>query len=108
MKHLIKFSLFEEVNPKDIAMIESFSDYFTVAFEFEIETLDRSNIKVKFKDIDEDAVEDIIDIVYKDMRIRKKSEKDLVYDLMYKLYDHVEDKSIDLNTFEEMFDINKY
>lgn len=109
MKHLIRFSLFEEVNPKDISFIESELDnYFTVAFEFEIETLDRSNIKTKFKDIDEDSIDDIIEIVYKDMSIRKKSEKELVSNLMYTLYDYVESKSIDLETFENMFDLNKY
>ena len=50
MKHLVRFSLYEEVNPKDISFIESELDnYFTVAFEFEIETKDTSNIKTKFE-----------------------------------------------------------
>lgn len=32
---LVRFSLFEEVNPKDISFVAQMDDYFTVAFEFE-------------------------------------------------------------------------
>ena len=109
MKHLIKFNLFEEVNPRDISFIENELDnYFTVAFEFEIETNDKKNIKTKYDDLDEDVVEDILTIVIKDLKIRKKLEKDLLYTLAYELYDHIEYEMIDDNTFEKIFDISNY
>lgn len=108
MKHLVKFSLFEEVNPRDISYIESELDrYFTVAFEFEIETKDTNNIKTKFEELDEDVIEDILAIVMKDMKVRKKSEKELLYDLAYNLYDHIEYEMVDDNTFESIFDLSK-
>ncbi len=109
MKHLVRFSLYEEVNPKDISFIESELDsYFTVAFEFEIETKDTSNIKTKYEDLDEDVVEDILTIVIKDMKIRKKSEKEILYNLAYELFDHIEYDLVDNTTFEKIFDLNKY
>ena len=109
MRHLVRFSLFEEVNPKDIQEIESnFNSYFTIAFEFEIETEDKSNILTKFDEIDEDSIDDIENVVCKDMGIRKKSETELVSTLLYELLDYVEYNTIDLETFEKMFDVNRY
>ena len=108
MKHLINFSIFEEVNPRDISFIESeLNDYFTVAFEFEIETEDKSNIKTRYDELDEDVVEDIITIVMKDMSIRKKSERELVNNLAYELYDSIEYEMVDETTLDKIFDINK-
>lgn len=109
MNHLVRFLLFEEINPRDISYIESELDnYFTIAFEFEIETDDKSNIKTKFEELDEDVVEDVLTIVLKDMKVRKKSEKELLFDLAYNLYDHIEYDMIDNNTFEIIFDLSKY
>jgi hypothetical protein len=109
MKNLVKFSLFEEVNPRDISLMHSELDnYFTISFEFEIETLDKSNIKVKFKNIDEEFVDDIIETVYKDMSIRKKYEKELVSNLVFTLYDYVVSDHMDIETFEYIFDLIKY
>lgn len=109
MRYLVKFSLFEEVNPRDIAFIESELDnYFTVAFEFEIETLDKAGLKYKYKDLDEETIEDVLETVTKDFKIRKKSEKDLIINLAYSLYDEVESKNVDDNTFDRIFDISRY
>ncbi len=109
MRHLVKFSLLEEVNPRDISFVESNLDkYFTLAFEFEIETNDTSNIKTKYEDLDEDVIEDILAVVIKDMKIRKKSEKELIFDLAYSLYDHIEYEIVNSNTFDSIFDLSKY
>lgn len=109
MKHLIKFSLFEEVNPRDISFIESDLDnYFTVAFEFEIETEDTTNIKIKYDELDEDTVEDVISTVMSDFRVRKKSEKDLIAGLAYDLYDLVENDIATDDSFAKIFDTEKY
>lgn len=109
MRYLVNFSLFEEVNPRDIAFIESeLNNYFTVAFEFEIETLDKGNLKYKYKDLDEETIEDVLETVTKDFKIRKKSEKELIFNLAYSLYDEVESKNVNENTFDRIFDISKY
>jgi hypothetical protein len=107
MKHLVRFSLFEEVNPKDIYEIESkFNDYFTIAFEFEIETLDKDSLK--FKELDEDTIEDVLDTVSTDLKIRKRSEKDLIFNLAYTLYDEILSKNVNINTFDNIFDVTNY
>ena len=109
MKHLTKFSLFEEVNPRDIAMIESdLNDYFTISFEFEIETKDKTHIKTRFKDIDDDAIDDIEETVISDFKIRKKSEKELVSNLMIELQELIYDKELTIESFEKLFDLSKY
>lgn len=103
MKHLLRFSLFEEVNPKDIAFIESISDYFTTAFEFEIETEDKTNIKIDFSILyDDDVVNDMIDIVRLEMGLKRKKEKDLVENLIYSVIDATEEGIV---TNEMLFDI---
>lgn len=108
MKHLLSFRLFEEINPKDISQIsEEFDEYFTVSFEFEIETVDESNTKINFDDYDENVVEDVLSIVRRDLNVRKKSEKDLISNLAYELLDYVEFDTIDLQTFNSVYKIPK-
>lgn len=103
MKYILQFSLFEEVNPKDIAFIESISDYFTTAFEFEIETEDKTNIKIDFSILyDDDVVTDMIDIVRLEMGLTRKKEKDLVENIIYSVIDATEEGII---TNEMLFDI---
>jgi hypothetical protein len=103
MNHLLRFSLFEEVNPKDIAFIESISDYFTTAFEFEIETEDKTNIKIDFSILyDDDVVTDMIDIVRLEMDLKRKKEKDLVENIIYSVIDATEEGII---TNDMLFDI---
>lgn len=109
MKHLIRFNLFEEVNPKDIALMQKdFDDYFTISFEFEIETEDRTNMKMRFSDIDDDSVEEILDTIKSDLKISKKSEEEFVDGLLYDLLDYCESKKIDIEKFEEIFHYKQY
>jgi hypothetical protein len=109
MKHLIKFNLFEEVNPKDIALMQKdFDDYFTLSFEFEIETEDRTNMNMKFSDIDEDSVEEILETIKSDLKIKKKDEEEFVDGLLYDLLDYCESKEIDIKKFEEIFHYKQY
>lgn len=103
MKYILEFSLFEEVNPRDIAFIESMSDYFTISFEFEIETDDKTNIKIDFSVLqDDDVVDDIIDIVKHEMKLTKKKEKDLVENIIYSIVDALQGGMI---SNEILFDI---
>lgn len=103
MKHLVRFSLFEEVNPRDISFVTQMDDYFTVAFEFEIETVDRENIKIDFSILyDDDVVSDMLDIIRMEMSLKKKSEKKLVEDIIYSIIDAAEEGII---TNEMLFDI---
>jgi hypothetical protein len=105
MRHLISFKLFEEINPKDIYQVSTeFDDYFTVSFEFEIETLDTTNIKLNFSDFDEDVAEDVISIVKDDMNSLSRSSKSLIKKLVYELLDYVEGDYININRFNEIFD----
>ena len=107
MKHLVKYKLFEEVNKRDIAFIQrEFSSYFTISFEFEIETLDESGIEIDFTELDDEIIEDVIQTTKKDLVIRRKSEKDLVNDLAYKLLDEVEFGTCDLETFNQIFRVS--
>lgn len=107
MKHLVKYKLFEEVNKRDIAFIQrEFSSYFTISFEFEIETLDESGIEIDFTELDDEIIEDVIQTTKKDLVIRRKSEKDLVNDLAYKLMDEVEFGTCDLETFNQIFRVS--
>ena len=103
MKYLTKFSVFEEVSPRDISFIQSMSDYFTVAFEFEIETDDRTNIKIDFGILgDRDIVDDVISIVEYEMTISRPREKLFVDELIQTLIDACVDGII---SSEMMFDI---
>jgi len=109
MKHLIRFSLFEEVNPRDISFISQMDDYFTVAFEFEIETEDKENIKIDFSILDdEDVVDDIKSIVRLELKLKKKSDKKLVDDLIDSVIDAMEDGIITNEILFDIFDVENY
>lgn len=104
MKHLVKFSIFEEINPRDISFVSSeFDNFFTISFEFEIETVDNSNIKINFEDFDENMIEDIQTMVFHDLEIRRRNEKKLVKDRLYILLDHIEHDYISNELFDEIF-----
>lgn len=105
MKHLIKFSLFEEINPRDISYISSeFDDYFTISFEFEIETIDRSNIKIDFQDFDDAMFDDVASMVFNDLEIKSRREKKLIKDRLNSLLDHIEHNYISIELFDKIFD----
>ncbi len=108
MKHIIKFSLFEEVNPKDISFIQNMDKYFTVSFEFEIETDDKSNIKMDFSILeDEDDIDDIISSTKHEMDIRTRSEKTLVKSIIQSLVDANEDGTIK-EDMVKIFNLDNY
>jgi hypothetical protein len=107
MKHLIKFNLFEEINPRDIEIIQTdFNDYFTISFEFEIETDDRENSIYNFNEIDHETIIDISDTVIDDLDIRKKSEKKFINDLLFELLDYCETDEISIDIFNNIFNSN--
>lgn len=109
MKHVIKFKTFEEINPKDIAYISTeFDNYFTLAFEFEIETDDESNMSWKMDEFDEETLEDIIETVISDLKLRRKKDQQLVFDLAYEAFDYIESGQFNIDIFEEIFNIDKY
>lgn len=109
MKHLIKFNLFEEVNPKDIALMQKdFDDYFTLSFEFEIETEDKTHNKYKWNEINEDSIDEIADTVFEDLEITEKPEKKLVDGLLIQLLDYCENGDITVDIFEEIFDYKEH
>lgn len=63
MRNIKSFRVFESSN-KDISDIfNRFNDYFTVSFEFEIETDDTDNPALDINDIDEETIEEISDII---------------------------------------------
>lgn len=103
MKYISKFSIFEEINPKDISFVESLDGYFTTSFEFEIETADRSNIKIDFSILhDDDTVHDITSIIKQELKLRERSEKNLVDDIIQSIIDATDEGII---SNEMLFDI---
>jgi len=103
MRFLKTYKIFE-VNLRDVATItKDFDEYFTISFEFEIETGDAENIKVDFSEFDRDSVEEVISIIKTDLAIRKKVEKDFVEELCYLVLDHIISDDFDLKTFDEIF-----
>jgi hypothetical protein len=104
MKYLVKFKLFEEINYRDISeIVTGFDDYFTVSFEFEIETESQDDIKLNFEDLDDEIAEDIIAIIFKDLEVRGRTNKKFVRDLVYSLLDYVDNDVIDIETYNSMF-----
>lgn len=109
MKHITKYHLFEEINPKDISYVESLNDYFTIAFEFEIETDDRSNIQINFEILsDGDVVDDIIEIIKHEMSITINREKIFLENLIYSIINEVENGKMTTEKFFELIDPSKY
>jgi hypothetical protein len=100
MKYLKKFILFE-ASIKDIEKIFSdFNDYFTISFEFELETNDRSNINLRIEDIDENTIEEIADITISELKIRSKKERGCIDTIILYLLDMLENKD-----FTELYNI---
>jgi hypothetical protein len=100
---------YEEISPKDIEYIQKdFDDYFTISFEFEIETSDMSNMKYKFRDVDEDFVDDILEVVIKEMKIKNESDKDFLEEILYDFLDRCEYGDMTKNKFEKLFNHGNY
>lgn len=106
MKYIKSFTnINEEINLRDISQISSeFDNYFTVSFEFEIETEDRSDIKLNFSDLDEEISEDVISMIFMDLNLRSRVERKLVKGLIYDVLDHVEGDVISVEIFNNILD----
>ena len=84
-------------------------DYFTVAFEFEIETQDKDNIKLDFSILeDDDIIDDIKQIVKTELRLRGRKQKELVDNLVDSLVELLEDGIISNEDFFKIFDEGNY
>jgi hypothetical protein len=95
---------FEEINPKDIAFIVSTLDkYFTIAFEFEIETDDETGYDYDFTEIDDDLIEDVYNEVRKELKLRSIDDKEFLRGLCDSLIEYIDDDSLDQETFEQVF-----
>lgn len=108
MKHIVRFALFEEVNPRDISFIESMDSYFTTSFEFEIETQDKTNIKIDFSILEEqDTVDDILSIIKHELKITNRSEKRYIEDIIYSIINGSEEGTITNEILFDIFDTGK-
>lgn len=95
---------FEEINPKDIAFIVSTLDnYFTIAFEFEIETDDETGYEYDFNEIDDELIEEVFDEVRKELKIRSVRDKQFLRDLCDSIIEYINDGSLSQETFEQIF-----
>lgn len=108
MKYLNTYKVFEEVNPKDISFIQSMDDYFTVSFEFEIETSDRSNIKMDFSILyDDDTVHDITSIIKHELKLRGE-ERNFVDDIIQSIIDATDEGVISNEMLFDLLDPGNY
>ena len=99
----------EEVNPKDISFIQSLDDYFTVSFEFEIETQDKSNIKMDFGILyDDDVVHDITSIIKQELNLRDKADRNLVDDIIQSIINATDEGIISNEMLFDLLDPGNY
>lgn len=109
MKYIRRFKLFEEISKKDLNFIsKNYNDWFTIAFEFEIETDDRVGNEPDFTNWDDDVAVEIIKTAIKELQLRKKVEKDFVKDIIWNLTDFCEFGEIDLEKYNQIFDESKF
>jgi hypothetical protein len=109
MKYIRRFKLFEEISKKDLNFISTeYNDWFTIGFEFEIETSDQKGNKPDFSGWDEDVCQEVIQTAISELNLRKKSEKDFVKSLVYNLTDMCEFDEIDLKKYNDLFDDSKF
>lgn len=109
MKYISGFKLFEEISNKDLNFIsKTYNDWFTIAFEFEIETLDQIGNEPDFENWDEDAAEDVIKTTIKELGLRKRIEKEFVENIIWNLTDLCEFREIDLAKYNQLFDESKF
>lgn len=104
MRQIMDWRTFEELNFRDISLITGeFDSYFTVSFEFEIETANRDDVMVDFSEYDEEVVEEVIKLVKSDLSLRKKSEVDFLKQKAWEFLDLVEYDKVDFEKFNNFF-----
>lgn len=95
---------FEEINPKDIAFISNNLDnYFTIAFEFEIETEDETGYMYDFTDIDDELIDEVHDDVKRELKLRSRRHVDYLRELCDVLISYYEEDSLDEAIFKQIF-----
>ena len=100
---------FEEINPRDIAFISNNLDnYFTIAFEFEIETDDETGYEYDFSEIDDELIEEVFIEVKKELKLRRNDQKTFLRELCDTLISYYEDDSLDEVSFQEIFSTTEY
>jgi hypothetical protein len=96
---------FEEINPKDIAFIsDNLDDYFTIAFEFEIETDDTTGYVYDFSEIDDDLIEEVHDEIKSELKLRKNDQKIFLRNICDTITLMYEEDELSESSFEEIFD----
>jgi hypothetical protein len=106
MKYIFNFISFnEEVNPKDIFFIQSnFDEYFTISFEFELETDDSENYQYDFEEIDDDLLDDVFKDVKKELKLSKRKDTIFLKNLLNSILDLVDTNKLDYKLFNYTFD----
>ena len=106
MKYIFDFLSFnEEINPKDIFFIESkFDNYFTIAFEFEVETEDTSNYQHDFDEIDEDVLDDTFKDVKKELNLTRRSDIRFLKSLLDSILELIDIHELDEMSFNSVFE----
>jgi hypothetical protein len=95
---------FEEINPRDIAFISNNLDnYFTIAFEFEIETEDETGYMYDFTDIDDELIDEVHDDVKRELKLRSRRHVDYLRELCDVLISYYEEDSLDEAIFKQIF-----
>ena len=108
MKYIFDFYKFnEEINPRDISFIESkFDNYFTIAFEFEIETDDVGNYQHDFAEIDEDVLDDTFKDVKKELGLTRRSDVIFLKSLLDSILELVDVDELDEMGFNSVFELS--
>jgi len=107
MKYIFNFISFnEEINPKDIFFIQSnFDKYFTIAYEFEIETDDSENYQHDFDEIDDDVLDDTFKDVKKELNLTRRSDTNFLKNLLDSILELVDIGELDEKSFNSIFDL---
>lgn len=104
MKWLVGWKTFEELKAGDIlSMGKEFDNYFTVSFEFEIETGNAGDVEVDFSDYDEEMTEEVIQLVKSDLGLKGKSQIDFLKSKAFEFLDLVQFTQVDYGKFNNFF-----
>lgn len=104
---ILKFNLFE-AKYSDIEFISSLDKYFTIAFEFEIETDDRKNINIDFEDLNDQGIfDDALKIVKTDLKLSKQEYR-FISSIINSIIDMIDTEEISNDEFLDLLDINRY
>ena len=108
MKYIFDFLSFnEEINPKDIFFIQSnFDNYFTIAYEFEVETDDTENYQYDFEEIDEDVLDDTFKDVKKELGLTRRRDITFLKNLLDSILELLDIGELNDKTFDSIFELS--